>query len=374
MIPRRLAPGAGRLAVLAASALLLVLAGSVRSLAAQGTGTGTGTEAPAAPRKKKKKTAGEKIEEALKIILTPPDSARRSGSTPAASPAGTTGRMIRDLTITPEGEDTLSARFRLDQQDTVPRRSTRACGPARACVTGWDLALAGVSVPGPEVPQGTPLPVTVAVENRGRVASPVSELMLCLGEVWSDGYQCAQRGAVVTLPALAPGETIRLVLGFPLDQQRHEGTVIAVVDPDSATTERNRANNVRPSTRFATVLAEYQWLGVEIPPTGRAGQPVPVTLRIRNKSWAATTPQVEFLVGGGPGCQYGHDSEHRLTVPPIGPRQTVMVRFKVVDAAKMNVDYCSTEPRQMLLIVDPDNRHQWGPAHERSWDRVFVIR
>lgn len=250
-------------------------------------------------------------------------------------------------------------------------RATAACGTARLCVAGWDLRVLSVALPDTMLETGARVGVATVIENRGRAASPASELQLC----WGDGESCVDRIQTLDVPALASGERVRIAQPVTLaNLPRTAGdrwTVIAAVDPDNATGEANRANNAGRTRPFGIDRPALQFLALDLPPQTREGaKEMRVTVRIRNKAFIATSPATEVQFGGGAracGSNWG-DGGTRLTVPALAPRQVWNATVIVHHA---NIGWpCG---KVLTATVDPDARQRWASSHEKAIEREYEL-
>jgi hypothetical protein len=279
-----------------------------------------------------------------------------------------------------ESADTISASFTADTGVTR-RLAAVPCGPKRACAPGWDLRVVRVTAPRGPVPTAGRFSVIVDVDNHGRVASPASELRVCTS--FGDARCSSARGesvGVIDVPTLAPGETIRFahVVLLTAPNETDGWSVVAQIDPDGTSGEVNQANNAGRSTPIATQLPALEWLAFEVPSVARAGTALPLTVRIRNKSVAATSAPVEVqFYGAVDRCPragmapytWGHDGPHRLMVPAIGPRQVVVLTLAVTDALA-----CGLGEASITAVVDPDATRKWSASTEREIGRQFSVQ
>lgn len=307
---------------------------------------------------------------------TRPDSTTRR---PGASTGGTvaSGGALRILEQHVEGSDSLAQRFALDT-GLVRTPAVGACGAARTCVAGFDLRVLRVTLPGPLVPAGARIVVTTEVENRGRIAAPVSEIRLCLVQLPQTSCGRMMLDAV-PLPALGPGEhiVVRHALELPTkDRETTNWAVAAEVDPDRTLGERDVTNNAAVSAPTAGRLPTLQLLTVDLPTDARAGAALPVTLAVRNTSTVASSPATDLQISGGLGCPspiyqvtFG-GGPYRLAVPALAPRQTATYRVLLSDAGRCH----TTSPARLTLRVDPDQRGAWGPGQERELSRSYSVR
>lgn len=311
------------------------------------------------------------------------DRAARPDSAAGRSRSGTgvaSGGALRIVEQRMEGSDSLAQRFALDTGLTV-MRPAGACGVARACVAGWDLRVTRVALPGPLVPAGAQIVVTAEVENRGRQPAPPSELRVCFADnfVFSTGGAACGRQMLdaVAVPALAPGAraVVRHAVELPTkDREVERWAIAAEIDPDSTLAERDRTNNAARSTETASRLPTLQLLTADVPGEGRAGTALPVTVRVRNTSTVATSAPTDLQLEGYAACNPGPMTNwgggpYRLAVPALAPRQSVVYRLLVPDAAR-----CRASRASMSLRLDPDRRGRWGQGHEHDLHRSYSIR
>lgn len=94
----------------------------------------------------------------IRGILRGVERATRTDTTahrPAATGVGAvaSGGAVRVVDQQVTGSDSLAQQVTLDTGLTLVRPAA-ACGAARACVSGWDLRVLRVALPGPLVPVG----------------------------------------------------------------------------------------------------------------------------------------------------------------------------------------------------------------------------
>jgi hypothetical protein len=180
-------------------------------------------------------------------------------------------------------------------EDTAPKRIAQACGTARVCVPGWDLRLVSVRLPAAEVPRNVRVPVTLVVENRGRTAAPVSEVQICA----EARTPCGALVASVPVPALGPGEQLRVVV--PYQSPGSDDALIrlfALIDPDNATKESNRTNNAGQSEFAHTRRPSVVIAGIETPREVGPDGELPIVLRVRNPSAIIPAPATVVTLRG----------------------------------------------------------------------------
>jgi hypothetical protein len=257
-------------------------------------------------------------------------------------------------------------------------RATTPCGTARLCVAGWDLRVVGVTLPDTLVGSGARVAAATVVENRGRLASPASEVRLCL-----NGYlqACGRPLATLPLPALASGERVRLAVPVAVADLPPTGddrwTVAAVVDPDRATGEGDRTNNAGRSRPFALELPALQVLALEVPASVRRGaRALPVTVRVRNASLVAPSPATELQLGDDArSCHYtwGNAAATRVAVPALAPRQVWAASLVVRDDHIGDTGCVDTDKNAVMVTLDPDERGRWAERHEKTAAREFTV-
>lgn len=266
---------------------------------------------------------------------------------------------------------------------------------ARRCPGGYDLVVRAVRLPGPEVPAGAPVVVATEIANRGARPAPAAELVLCrarsdrltcAGDESSDGVGATRALARVAVASLAPGHRVLVRVAVPLAPPGRETADVAVTAAVGPVAGRGRvqpATGIRENTddHAATsdaarvVLPALQWAAADVPTTARAGVPLPVTLRLRNASAAASAPTDVQLSGfyfcsPSKAVEWG-GGRHRVAVPALAPGQTLTLRLRLPEASR-----CPAVLRgaQLTAAVDPDRRQAWGPAHERAVERTYEIR
>lgn len=239
--------------------------------------------------------------------------------------AGANVRIVSPPTL--ENPDLYSAKY--DTSGSGSRREQRPCGPTRSCVAGWDLRALSILAPTDTVPETQAFPVTVTVENRGKVASPASEIAVCLAaEYQSIPTECRRHLALIELASLLPGERAVIKQAVRLNAEESDFRIAAFIDPDNGTGETNRGNNVVATNRMSSESPEIEWLAFDVPGTVRPNAPIPVRLRIRNRSFHASTSPLEVGFFGA-GYFLPQDARFVLAVPAIGPRQIMTVELLV---------------------------------------------
>ncbi len=239
---------------------------------------------------------------------------------------GAVGAGIRIVSPpTLENADAFSGKY--DTSGTGIRREPRPCSSARACVTGWDLRALSLSAPSDTVPAISAFPVTIGIENRGKVSSPASEMVVCLTPAYdSQPSRCERRLALVEIPPLSGGERASVKQAVRLNKDETEFRIAAFIDPDNGTGELNRANNTALSATMNAAEPEIEWLSFDVPSTARKGAALPIRIRLRNRSFHAKTSPLElgFFVAG----ENFNDARVHLPLPAIGPRQ--ILSFEVL--------------------------------------------
>ncbi|MBA3670401.1 MAG: hypothetical protein H0W68_00060 [Gemmatimonadaceae bacterium] len=280
--------------------------------------------------------------------------------------AGRSGSVGVEVVSGPtfDGPDTISARFLADT-GTVRVTPTTRCGKGRICAPGYDLRAVALSAAGPELPAATPARLTVSIENRGTATSPTSEFEVCQSSGSSDA-PCDKRLDVISIPPLLSGEAIRFTRAFQLDA----GTrwLIARIDPDRATEETNRTNNVVALAVKLTHPA-LALISVEVPRTSPLNRPLPLVFHIRNKSLVASSLSTEMELAqssGFWGCDdpTGTASTRRFPVPALGPRQSVTIGIVWKDVLRCR--QTTTQAMEITSRIDPDGILQWAAGNERD--------
>jgi hypothetical protein len=275
-------------------------------------------------------------------------------------------RIVRDFAY--EAPDSISGRFVAVEEGVSNPVAGPACGTARLCASRWDLRPVSIDLPGTVLPAGGEVPVTVTVENRGATASELSEVQLCFTSY--RGGPCQERIANVTLPPMPSASSVRITATAKPGPSESRGFhIAAIVDPDRVTNEENRENNAAATEALATELPALQWLQVEPVVLGEERKAVEITMRIRNKSVAASSLPVEVVVRTevGTNCESGGGSPFRFQLPALGPRQVVNATLTVRDLTRA---LCSNASN-VSLRVDPDRQLLWGNNHEESHLRRF---
>ncbi len=276
----------------------------------------------------------------------------------AGSPHGANIRIVRDFAF--EAPDSVSSKFVEVAESVSNPVAGPACGTSRLCASGWDLRPVAVELPATTVPAGGVVPVTITVENRGAMASAISELQLCFQR--NNGYaRCEARITNLTLPPIPSAASVRITATARLDPAESSGLYIAaIVDPDQVTSEVNRDNNFLASDALTRELPALQWLQAEAVVLGEERKSVEITMRIRNKSVAARSLAAEVAVLTHYMCGTDGSSPYRFQLPALGPRQTVTVQLIVSHPIRA---VCGNTAN-LRLNVDPDQKLLWGRAHE----------
>jgi hypothetical protein len=340
-------------------------------------------------------------------------------------PAGaqSLGRVLRDLarqsradtaarrtgdasTAGPDGGSVVVVERRLDGPSaTVVDTGTVALDAlpdceARRCPGGYDLVVRAVRLPGPELPAGAPVVVATEIANRGARPAPAAELVLCrarpdrstcagdadAGDAGANGAGVTRALLRVPVAPLAPGRRVLVRAAVPLTPPGRETADVAVtaevgpvagrgrVQPATGLRE-NEDDNAATSDPARVVLPALQWAAADVPASARAGAPLPVTLRLRNASAAASAPTDVQLSGvyfcsATRAVNWG-GGRHRVAVPALAPGQTLTLRLRLPEASQ-----CPAIRRgaQLTAAVDVDRRQAWGPAHERAVERRYELR
>jgi hypothetical protein len=248
------------------------------------------------------------------------------------------------------------------------RRTARPCTlPNRpACVAGWDLRFVAVQVPRDTIPASQPIPVTYVIENRGRLASPATEVQVCTTGEYGDP-SCAASIEEFELPAVAPGETVTLtrVWRTPVLEERGGMRVYAVIDRDRASGATNRANDAAVTRVLQLNGPALQFVAYAAPERVVRGRPFEVTFTLRNRSFAASSPPTEIQfdnpgIWGGP--------QWRMVLPSLGPRQTYTVRARIQSPEETRFGGLRTliAPDAPVRVVGGPRGVQDGRVHLRG--------
>lgn len=264
------------------------------------------------------------------------------------------------------GDSALVARLRADTS-TTRTTATTPCGSQRLCTPGWDLRVVSAAPPAAEVPAGTPIPITVDVENRGRAPAPASEVQICSGDAREP---CQSKLELVPLPALASGEHIRLVRKLMSgDAYGTPRVIAAIIDPDNATGEANRNNNTGVSTPFQVEQPQLEIVGMQADPQTAADGTERISIAIRNPSMSVPTPPTQLCICRRPYASNG-DSQYTLDFPALAPRQTISftARVRVVEPKQTG-----TWDTWLYVAIDPSNKYHWRDMQPYSQSTQFHV-
>lgn len=282
-----------------------------------------------------------------------------SVATTLGSDARSAGDRVSVVSASVQGSDSLRALWDTTGKLSV-RRTARACSlPNRpACVAGWDLRMLAVRLPADTAPARAAVPVTYVIENRGRVASPATEVQLCSADGGEGAWRCAESFEEFELAPVAPGETVTITRAWrtPAYNTTDGLRLLAVIDRERAAGPTNRSNDAAITRTLAFDAPTMQFVSYEAPERVAAGRPFDIAFTLRNRSFAAASPATELEVRSNAG--WGGPS-YRIPLPALGPRQAYTARIRVRPGAMSSGSSLST-------VIDPDGRVTWGqqPAHE----------
>ncbi len=291
------------------------------------------------------------------------DGIGRLAGTPAERQAraranGTSAHAQLQVVGTPTftgGDTALVARLHADT-GTVRIASSGTCGASRVCAAGWDLRVVSVTLPASEIGAHSVVPITVEIENRGRTTSPVSEVQLCAGD---PGRPCSAKLDLTPLPPLASGARLRIVRHTTSTDATGPLEVQAIIDPDHATGEVNRSNNVVASGSFSVVDPTLEFVGIDAQPESGADGMEGITISVRNPSmYVPTMPtQLEFV---GPFDNGGHTNTSLYTMdfPALAPRQILRMTIRVQVGTDTGLTGYIYGRGYLSMFLDPT--HQWG--------------
>ena len=152
-------------------------------------------------------------------------------------------------------------------------------------VTIPDLTITSLSVRPAPARAGDPVSAVVVVRNSGRVPADPSFLRLYFETASGTPPSPPTLLGTATVPILGPGESRELSLPFtvPAVPYGRSYYVWALVDPDGSLLETNEGNN-RRGAWLSVSVPDLTVSGLSLTPTPtRAGDPISVTLRVRNQ-------------------------------------------------------------------------------------------
>jgi len=263
------------------------------------------------------------------------------------------------------------------EQGIFNQANVLQCGQTLACVDGWDLRVVNVSLPASRLPAAEEALVEVEIQNRGREQSHASEVQLCrVGSGSTRGTHCGESLGLVTLPPMRSGETTQLRQLVRLPSSEGDHRIRALIDPDGATVEVDRDNNVGTSESFSTERPGLQWLSFDAGGPYRRPGPIIVNFEVRNESFAAATDSIEVQPSKhGGGLSHLQETGYRFVIPPLGPRETYSGSVTLRNAIRPGVAINGN--RRFNLSVDPDRRQEWtnrSGRHTRSVRLTFDLR
>lgn len=201
----------------------------------------------------------------------------------------------------------------LTAPDVQLTSTAKACGAQRVCVSGYDLRVLGVTVPDSVLGISTLAVATVSLDNRGRSASPASEMVVDF-----DGKNAVR----VDLPSFPSGAraSVRVPLQVPQhpDQNTH---VRAVLDPESIPGDKRSDNNETRSAGLRLEMAQFAWQKLTAPDTAQPNRFITLHATVKNASRAAITPAatvVIYNINYAPTQSCGGKSA-AFDVPPLVP-------------------------------------------------------
>lgn len=255
------------------------------------------------------------------------------------------------------GDTALIARLHADT-GTVRIAPSGPCGASRVCSPGWDLRVVSVTLPASEIGAHSFVPITVEVENRGRTASPVSEVQLCAGD---PGRPCTAKLDLVPLPSLASGERLRVVRRTTSTDATGPLEVQAIIDPDHATAEANRSNNTGSSIPFAVLEPALEFVAIDPQPESTAEGYETVTFAVRNPSTYVPSAPTKLLFQG-PFTGRNNGALYTMDFPALAPRQILRTTVRVLIADANGNTGAVYGKGYFSMILDPT----------REWNRGWI--
>lgn len=145
-----------------------------------------------------------------------------------------------------------------------------------------------------------------------------------------DGEACPNRAGPLTIPALSPGERLRIVLPIQATNRARRFTLLARIDHDHATAERDVSNNTLETTEKWAELPDLDWIQFQPVVIGEPNEPqfTNLTVRIRNKSFVAVLGQGSMAFGQN-GFMPPLGGRFSIPTPELGPRQIATVTLTV---------------------------------------------
>lgn len=239
------------------------------------------------------------------------------------------------------------------------------CGTARACVPGFDLRAVRVMLPAQAFAVDQNTVATVEIENRGRSASPPSELVV-------KRQYSNDQGGRYDVPSVPAGGKVIMRTPYRMGtEERDEYSVVAQIDPDNATGEVNRDNNEIMSAPVRVELPAFEWLTVAAPSPVSSGSRIPLHIVIRNASRAANTPATDLTFGTYSSCSgltYLTASTTRVDVPPLAPHGTFDVTMLVPTGT------CSNQSVRYDAQIDVKNADTWSSRNRNAGSADVNIR
>jgi len=233
------------------------------------------------------------------------------------------------------------------------------CGQQLVCAEGWELRVLSTDVPTDRMPAGAVVLAQSEIQNRGREPSPAVEVRFCaVPERDSRASACQGRYELVTLPPLAPGETV--TLRKPVEVPTREGRYRAGVriDPDGLSGHRSGNNSAGVSEAFRSELPGLQWLSIDTGGPYRRPGPLSIRFEVRNESFVASTDSIVVQPRQAVPGSFQHigASQFRFVIPALGPREVYRGSVTLRNGIQ-GVHHGGS--RRFNLIVDPDSEQRW---------------
>ena len=160
------------------------------------------------------------------------------------------------------------------------------------------------------------------------------------------------------------------------------GRFLASIDPDNATREANRTNNAGATSAYTTVYPLLETVAFDLPsgfgPDGVLG---PLTLRLRNPSFAAPSPATEVRFGGTlrrdgrSASPWGGTPESSIPIPALAPRQTYTVRFGVLaDRSRCDNRVYRHPSASVRANIDPESHTRWNSGRRDTPESPGIPR
>lgn len=240
--------------------------------------------------------------------------------------------------------------------------TTKRCGTERACVSGFDLRVLGVTLPDSIFGGGALTTATVQIDNRGRMSAPASELVVDVGD--SKSYRAQ-------LPAMPSGAraTVRVPVRIAPTWMSSE-VIRASLDPESLGKDANSDNNSSSSRELTVEKPRLVWQHFDGASEVRRGAPLLVHGVIRNPNQAASTPPTTVSLSGGfclsPIIQNAHTD-----VPALAPGGTFSFTASIPTQACNGYDGVALG---VTGFIDPDGKFGDGNDHEKRSDLSVILR